>query len=92
MIFSPASCRCLNAQREEVIKRSRFVRRYKDWARVFIDPDRTQKEQEEHKALRIEFKQRQEAGENIIFRKLKNFRQLTTLWRFYSLIRIVAIT
>ena len=67
----------LNAQREEVIKRSRFVRRYKDWARVFIDPDRTQKEQEEHKALRIEFKQRQEAGENIIFRNGKILKKNT---------------
>ena len=61
----------LDANREQVIKRARFIRRYTDWKEVFIDPDRTPKQQEEHKSLRAEFKRRKDEGENIVFRNGK---------------------
>ena len=58
----------LDSDREQVLRRARFVRRYKDWQTVFIDPDRTPLEQEKFKETRAEFKRRKEAGENIIMR------------------------
>ena len=58
----------LDSDRDPVIKRARFIRRYKDWQKVFIDPDRTPLEQEKFKNTRAEFKRRKESGENIIMR------------------------
>ena len=58
----------LDSDREQVLRRARFIRRYKDWQTVFIDPDRTPLEQEKFKETRAEFKRRKEAGENIIMR------------------------
>lgn len=61
----------LDGERDSVIKRERFVRKFTDWKEVFIDPDRTPKQQEEHKSLFAEFKRRKEAGENLVFRNGK---------------------
>ena len=61
----------LDTDREKVIKRQRFIRGFIEWNNVFIDPDRTPKEQEEHKVLRQEFKRRKDAGENVKFRNGK---------------------
>ena len=53
--------------------------------KVFIDPDRTPKEQEEHKKLFDDFKKRKENGENLIFRngkiseRRKSYLDLNTL-------------
>ena len=38
---------------------------------MFIDPDRTPKEQEDFKKLRDEFKRRKESGENVVMREGK---------------------
>ena len=61
----------LSSLRDPVLRRARMVRRYKDWQRVFIDPDRTPKEQEDFKKLRDEFKRRKESGENVVMREGK---------------------
>ena len=72
----------LNSEREQVLRRARLIRRYKDWQNVFIDPDRTPLEQEEFRDLRAEFKKRREDGENIIMRDgkiLRSTRKSSTL-------------
>ena len=58
----------LDSPREPVLRRAKMIRRYRCWLTVFIDPDRTPKEQDEHKKLRNEFKRRKENGENIVMR------------------------
>ena len=61
----------LDADREKIIKRQGAIRGFIEWKGVFIDPDRTPQEQEDHKALRQEFKRRKDAGENVKFRNGK---------------------
>ena len=58
----------LDSPREAVLRRAKMIRRYRCWLTVFIDPDRTPKEQDEHKKLREEFKRRKDNGENIVMR------------------------
>ena len=58
----------LDTERDQVLKREKFIRKYKCWQKVYIDPDRTPQEQEDFKELRAEFKRRKESGENIKMR------------------------
>ena len=54
-----------------------------EWNGEFIDPDRTPKEQEKHKALRQELKRRKNAGENV---KSRNGKILTSHEKLVNLI------
>ena len=41
----------LDTERDQVLKREKFIRKYKCWLKVYIDPDRTPQEQEDFKEL-----------------------------------------
>ena len=72
----------LDSDRDQVVKKARFIRRYDCWRSVFIDPDRTPQEQEIFKETRLEFKRRKESGENVIMRDgkiLKSSRRASYL-------------
>ena len=75
----------LDSERGPVLSRAKMIRKYKCWMKVFIDPNRTPKEQEEHKKLFDDFKKRKENGENLIFRngkiseRRKSYLDLNTL-------------
>ena len=58
----------LGSPREPVLRKAWLIRRYRDWQKVFIDPDRSPMQQDQFKELRSEFRRRKEAGEDIIMR------------------------
>ena len=75
----------LDTEREQVLKRVKMIRKWKCWLKVWIDPDRTPKEQEDHKKLFEEYKKRKQDGENLVFingkisERRKSYLDLATL-------------
>ena len=63
----------LDAERDQVLERAGLIHRYLCWKKVWIDPDHTPKQQDEHKELMKELKRRQESGENVYLRNGKFF-------------------
>ena len=55
----------LDAERERVLRKARYVRMYEDWENIFIDPDRTNQEQQENQ-MRREERKRQREAESIV--------------------------
>lgn len=52
-------CR-LDADRDRVLRKARYVRLYEEWEDIFIDPDRTNQEQREHLLKREEQKRQKD--------------------------------
>ena len=75
----------LDKERDQVLSRVKMIRKWKCWLKVWIDPDRTPKEQEDHKKLFEDFKKRKENGENLVFingkisERRKSYLDLATL-------------
>ena len=53
----------LNSERIQVLKKAGSIRQYELWENVYIDPDRTPKERQEHASMRKELQIRKRNGE-----------------------------